>query len=68
MIMKYSIGGPITSVEDQESIERKEDVVPATMSESINVVICKKCGLQHMIEKNEIRLCCDKSIKSSQLS
>jgi len=64
-LIKYSIG-PITSVKDKDSVEEREDITPV-MEETV-LLLCKKCGLQHMIFKNEKRACCGAMIKTDELS
>ena len=66
--IKYSMGGPITSVEDNESVEKREEVGTPLVTTATHMVICKKCGLQHMISENETRVCCGTSIKTDKLS
>lgn len=65
MITKYGIGGKITSVRDMDSAEEREHQEPK--SEYTMVLLCKKCGIQHALIKNEVRACCGTKIDSSTL-
>ena len=65
-LIKYSIG-PITSVKDKDSVEERENPASAATDKSV-MVLCKKCGLQHMIANSETRVCCGKSIKTDEMS
>lgn len=62
--VKYSIGGPITSVKDKDSVENKEASSFQNPEQKINVVICKKCGLQHALSENEKRICCGSQLET----
>lgn len=66
--VKYSIGGPITSVRDKDSVENKEAPLQSMAEQRISVVVCKKCGLQHAISENEKRICCGIPIETKKLS
>ena len=55
--VKYSIGGPITSVEDKDGVEEREAVDTMKDQESY-LMTCKKCGLQHMVFKGEAERTC----------
>lgn len=65
-LIKYSIG-PITSVKDKDSVEKREEPV-STDTEKNVMVLCKKCGLQHMVSKSESRVCCGSSVRTDNLS
>jgi len=71
-LMKYSIGGPITGVKDEDSIEKREENMPETsMAEQTSyIIICKQCHIQHMILQGELtRACfCGNIIKLGDLS
>ena len=68
-MIKYSVGGPITSIEDQDSVEKKEDPILTAATEQANVLlVCQKCGIQHMISNGESRTCCGSLIKTDCLS
>lgn len=60
-MIKYSIGGPITSIKDENSVEEKENT--NALDQVINVIVCKKCGLQHALIKNEQRICCGQLVE-----
>lgn len=67
MIKKYSIGGHITHVEDNDNIENREscDVSSGNCGNATLLVVCDGCGIQHMIIKNENRICeCGYKLKS----
>lgn len=66
-ILKYSMGGPITSIRDQDSVEKREEVIPVDEQATL-VILCNKCGIQHMISAIEQRICCGSIIKTDQLS
>jgi hypothetical protein len=65
-LIKYSIG-PITSVEDKDSVEKREDSI-STATEKAILVLCKKCGIQHMVSTGEARVCCGNSVDADKLS
>lgn len=71
-LMKYSVGGPITTVRDEESTEKREEsVAPNSMTDqSSYIIVCKQCQIQHMILQGEIsRTCfCGNIIKLGDLS
>jgi hypothetical protein len=58
-MIKYSIG-QITSVEDKEGVEERE---LATAELTGRLIICKKCGIQHMISKGDSVICCGDEIR-----
>ncbi len=67
-IIKYSIG-QITSIKDKNSVQAKESVVPEVTDEAAFVLICKQCGIQHMLLKDDSkRFCCGNLIKTDELS
>lgn len=66
-IVKYSMGGAITSVRDQDSVEKREDAPPAAETATL-MLVCGKCGIQHMVAKTEQRICCGAVIKTDRLS
>lgn len=70
--MKYSIGGPITSVRDEDGTEKREESMPQdSMNDQTSyIIVCNKCGLQHMILQGELaRACfCGNIIKLGDLS
>jgi len=68
--IKYSIG-QITEIKDQDSVEKREEAVSNSMSDqSSYIIVCKKCGIQHMILQGELaRACfCGNVIKLGDLS
>ena len=56
-LIKYSIGGKITSVEDSDSIEQREAALEIQNDSGAKLVVCKKCGLQHMISVDNKNIC-----------
>jgi hypothetical protein len=48
MIIKYSIGGSITSVVENDSVQEKEEVEIAPKFNKL--AICNNCGVQHLID------------------
>lgn len=63
-MIKYSIGGPITSVEDKDGIEKREEAPNNCIAEQAGyIVVCDKCGIQHMLLKGEDRSCCGKTLQ-----
>jgi hypothetical protein len=70
--IKYSVGGPITSVKDENSVEKREDKLPSNSMEDrmSHIIVCTKCGIQHMILQGELsRSCfCGHIIKIAELS
>lgn len=67
MITKYSMGGPITSIEDEDSVEQMEENNVIAAQENF-IIICKKCGIQHMMLKVETRVCCGIVMEFDKLS
>lgn len=71
-LMKYSVGGPITSVRDQESTEKREENAPqdSMADQTSYIIVCKQCQIQHMILQGEVkRTCfCGNIIKLGDLS
>lgn len=66
--IKYSVG-QITSVRDKDSIEKKEE--NNSMADKMSLlIVCSKCGLQHMILQGELkRTCfCGNIIETNKLS
>jgi hypothetical protein len=57
MFIKYSVGGAITSVEDKDGIEQREVDDTEIKCEGAMIATCK-CGMQHMLMKEEVRVCC----------
>lgn len=70
--IKYSVGGPITSVRDEESTEKREETPPQSsmIDQTSYIIACKQCGIQHMILQGELaRACfCGNIIKLGDLS
>lgn len=71
-LIKYSIGGPITTIKDEESTEkREENLTQNAMAEQPSyIIVCKQCHIQHMILQGEAsRACfCGNIIKLADLS
>lgn len=53
-IKKYSMGGPITSVKDKDSIEQKEEKEDITDGK---LAVCSKCGIQHLLVNEKSKKC-----------
>lgn len=62
-LIKYSIGGPIISIKDADCIENKEETPAVIYDKQMNIVVCKKCGLQHMLLNNKDSVCCGEKLK-----
>lgn len=60
--IKYSIGGQITSVTDDNSVEEKE-VVATTKAGFDKLAVCNNCGLQHAIDEHGCTCACGNTIR-----
>jgi hypothetical protein len=58
MFTKYSVEGPILSIQDKDGIENKEPVTDDVDERKNYVVVCKKCGLQHLFLNDEKERTC----------
>lgn len=70
-IMKYSIGGTITSVRDEDSTEKHEESAPQVIGDQKSyIIVCCKCDIQHMIlQATPEKTCfCGNIIKLNSLS
>lgn len=75
-LVKYSIGGPITSVverrSNEDSVEKREEapLETAATDEASYIIVCGKCKIQHMILAAELsRACsCGNTVKLGDLS
>lgn len=67
-LIKYSIGGPITTIKDENSVEKREEA--PTNNQPSYIIVCGKCQIQHMILHSEqSRTCsCGNNIKLGDLS
>jgi hypothetical protein len=52
MLIKYSIGGPITSIEDKDVVEKREEK-HIDITDDDKIAICSKCGIQYMIKVSQ---------------
>lgn len=59
MIIKYSIGGSITSVADKDGIEVREENTKEIDGKRAS---CDKCGLQYVIKDGDSVRCCGKRV------
>lgn len=63
--VKYSVG-QITTVEDKDGVEKREELNSNANTELTgNLVVCGKCGLQHMIAQGSKAVCCGNTIRSN---
>lgn len=63
--VKYSVGGPITSVEDKDGVEKREEATNNCTAEQAGyIVVCGKCGIQHLLlNAEDNRICCGQVLK-----
>ncbi len=62
MIVKYSIGGPITSVVEADEVQEKEPII---IPEQLNkLAVCNECGIQHLVtDKRTYKCACGNIIR-----
>jgi hypothetical protein len=61
-LIKYSIGGQITSVVEADSIQEKEPTTTAVKFDKL--AICNNCGIQHLVADEHTCTCdCGNTIR-----
>jgi hypothetical protein len=58
MFTKYSVEGPILSIEDKDGTQNIEAPNNDVKEQMNRIVVCKKCGIQHMLIDDEKEKTC----------
>ena len=58
MFTKYSVEGPILSIEDKDGVQSIETTINDAKDKMIRIVVCKKCDIQHMLLNDEKEKTC----------